>query len=551
MNLKTRQFRFPHPHYMKVARGSAARASDRHFGYPAKARHPRAHKTTLQPTILRLVAFLTFSFALIIAVVPAAADETVLVERGQERWRHWNKGEHPPKTWNTVEFDDSAWGKGSAPLGYGVDGIATKIGFGEDGKNKPAAAFFRLTFDVNDPAAHPVWIGALRCDDGAAVYLNGKEIYRYNMPEGDLAKATFAAGTVSRFSKSNYHTFYLDPVHLKAGQNVLAISVHQANAASSDLVMDFALKGRGRVGDPETKPLHSGGVLKPDDVISDYINRWGKHLLSQDRGPNYSILSRLTDRLTKTNRLNSELNRTLDRKVDLVEPSDIPLTAAELLESCAPGVLIISGIMESNSFPPAHASGFVISEDGLALTNHHVMQALGRGDLVVATSLNGRVVRVREIVAANEADDVALIQLDGEGFHPLPIAESARVGADLVAISHPSNAFFSATDGLLARRTRVNGRHRIMVTTEFALGSSGAPILDRFGSVVGLVERTQSVAKKTVPVHTDKNALKLGKGEGDRGLFLYMDHEMTLRYAVPCESLRAFLNTPRESATKR
>ncbi len=292
---------------------------------------------------------------------------------------------------------------------------------------------------------------------------------------------------------------------------------------------------------PETDPLYSDGVLKPDNAISDYINRWGKHLLKQDRDPNPSILSRLGDRWVKSNRLKSELSRILDRQVDLIEPSNVPLSSEELLEICLPGVLVISGIMESNRIPPGHASGFVISEDGLALTNHHVMQTLGRGDLVVATTLSGRVVRVKEILAANEADDVALIQLEGDGFHPLPIAKSAMVGSDLVAISHPGNAFFSLTEGLLARRTRVSGRHRIMVTTEFAVGSSGGPILDRFGSVAGMVERTQSIAKKTVPVQIEKGAFKLGKSERASGLFLNMDHEMTLRYAVPCQSLRAFL----------
>ena len=449
------------------------------------------------------------------------------------RARDWcRRCQRPPEAWNTKDFDDTAWDTGTAPLGYGEDDIAATISFGEHDNNKHTAAYFRLTFDVDDPDAHPVWLGELRCDDGAAAYLNGEEIYRYNMPTGDLSEATFSADKLSSANnrESRYHAFYLDRGHLEAGENVLAISVHQSDSGSSDLVMDFALKGKAEARAPEMKPLHSDGVLESDNTISKYIDRWAKHLLKQDMAPNPM-------------RLSSELSRnSLDQEVDLIEPSDIPLSPEGLYERCAPGVLIISAVSEGESMSPNHAGGFVISADGLALTNHHVMQSLSRADLVVATTLCGRVVRVKEIIAANEADDVALIQLDGDGFHALPIAKSARVGSDLVTISHPRSAFYTLTKGQLARHTRDRGQHRIMVTSEFAVGSSGSPIFDRFGSVAGMVEMTRSIAYNTVPVHEEEGALKLGKGERNRSLFLSMNHQMTLRYAVPCQSLRTFLD---------
>lgn len=467
---------------------------------------------------------------------PAAEEDAALIKRGHEGWRYWDKRKQPPEAWNTKDFDDTTWGTGAAPLGYGVNGVATRISFGDDINDKHAAAFFRLDFEVDDPDAQPAWLGELRCDDGAAVYLNGKEIYRYNMPKGDLARATFSAGTLSRFIKPNYHAFYLDRGDLKAGRNVLAISVHQCDAASGDLVMDFALKGAAEVSAPKTKPLHSDGVLASDKAISKYIDRCAKHLLRMDRAPNPT-------------RLLTELRRVLDRDVDLAGPSVVPLRTEELYERCARGVLILSAVGETGRFPPVHGSGFVISTDGLALTNHHVMQRLGGADLVVATTFNGRVVRVKEIIAANEADDVALIKLDGDGFHPLPIAKSARVGSELTTISHPrgsapppvTNAFFTLTKGRLARHARHNGQHRIEVTSEWALGSSGAPIFDRFGSVAGMVSAARPFAARQVRLHAKDGALKLGKGKTDRGLYLAMGHQMTLGIAVPCQSLRTFL----------
>ncbi len=430
--------------------------------------------------------------------------------------------------WNTVEFDDSAWDTGTAPLGYGVDGITTSISFGGDEKKKHAAAFFRLTFNVDDPAAHPVWLCELRCVDGAAVYLNGEEIYRYNMPTGDLGETTFALGTLSGNRKSTYHTFYLEGGHLKAGENVLAISEHQADSASSDLIMDFALKGGSEIRVPETKPLMSDGILESNTTISKYIDRWGKHLLKQDRAPNPT-------------RLSSEIktDRIIDREVELIEPSDAPLSPEELYERCASSVLIISGVNEGGM--PTHASGFVIGADGLALTCRHVMRNMSQYDLVVATTLSGRVVRVKEILAVNEADDVALIQLDGDGFQPLPIAKAPRVGSDLINISHPSYAFFTLTKGQLARHTRIKDSIRIMVTTESATGSSTGPILDRFGSVVGMNVSSYSIAYTMVPLSEEEGILKRKRGGFDNNLFLSMNHQMTLHYGSPGQSLKALL----------
>ncbi len=217
------------------------------------SRLPLSQKLILN-TILWPAGLIIFIFTLLLAAVPAAAEEdVVLLDRGHQGWRYWDKGERPPKEWNTKDFDDTAWSTGAAPLGYGEDDIATTISFGEQENNKHPVAFFRFTFQVDAPDVNPVWIGELRCDDGAAVYLNGKSIYRYNMPDGDLTEATFASGTLSGLAESSYHAFYVEGGYLKAGENVLAISVHQANAGSSDLVMDFALKGG-----PEASNLLAG-----------------------------------------------------------------------------------------------------------------------------------------------------------------------------------------------------------------------------------------------------------------------------------------------------
>ena len=65
------------------------------------------------------------------------------------------------------------------------------------------------------------------------------------------------------------------------------MSVHQADAGSSDLVIDVSIEGLvgDRLAPPPQRSLLVDGVLDADNAISSYINGWGKQLLMQDRSP--------------------------------------------------------------------------------------------------------------------------------------------------------------------------------------------------------------------------------------------------------------------------
>lgn len=455
------------------------------------------------------------------------------VSRGEAGWRYWDAAEPPEGAWASVAFDDDGWDQGEAPLGYGENVIATELDFGGDAEDKHPAAYFRLAFEMPDPAAFPGWRAEIRCDDGAVVYLNGEEVYRYNMAEGDLEGATFSAGKLSSSGnrESRYHAVVLDPDDFQEGANLLAVSVHQSDRGSSDLILDLAVEGltAEQLEAPERRPLVVDGILEDDDRVSNYIDVWGKHILQRDRSPAPNQwLQQLRRRLSDT------------AVVDVQSGSREALSPEEIYRRCAASVLILSGVSEAKEREASHAGGFVISSSGLAVTNHHVIASYGQQDLITATTLDGRVVAVREILASDPADDVALIQLDGDGFQPVSLAREAPVGGDVVAISHPREAFYTLTKGHVSRYCQVDDRPRLMITAEFAMGSSGAPVFDRFGSVVGMVEMTSSVAYNVVPLHEEEGSLRLGSKRGS-GLFLPMNHQMTFRYIIPCQSIRSFL----------
>ncbi|MEM7387556.1 MAG: ankyrin repeat domain-containing protein, partial [Verrucomicrobiota bacterium] len=171
-----------------------------------------------------------------------------LLPRGADGWRFEDSGTAVPESWAARAFDDSEWKRGSAPLGYGEEGLASRVRFGPNPRRKFPAAFFRRTFSVDHPGASETFAGGIRADDGAVIYLNGQEIHRLRMPDGKIDHRTFAADSTESESglEGRYTLFSIPAKVLKKGGNVISVSVHQRHGASSDLVLDLELLGLSR-----------------------------------------------------------------------------------------------------------------------------------------------------------------------------------------------------------------------------------------------------------------------------------------------------------------
>ncbi len=161
-----------------------------------------------------------------------------LVSKSQAAWRYLDTRDAPPRAWIEPGFDDSKWKKGRAPLGYGEDDIATSLDFGE-AESKLPVAFFRLKFQVKE--ASEAYAATIRADDGAVIYLNGKEIHRLRVPEGEIDYSEYQGQLAT--NERDFFLFSIDPASIVKGDNVLAVSVHQSSARSSDLALDFEILG--------------------------------------------------------------------------------------------------------------------------------------------------------------------------------------------------------------------------------------------------------------------------------------------------------------------
>jgi hypothetical protein len=149
-------------------------------------------------------------------------------------WHYLDIGEAPFADWRTATND--IWANGPAPLGYG-GAERTTINY-DLVFDKYPAAYFRKTFSASSLITSNL---ALRIcfNDGVAVYLNGTEILRRNLP-ADATETTRATA----FNTDQYRTWFSYPVPpslVKLGTNVLAVEIHRADADGPLLNFDLQL----------------------------------------------------------------------------------------------------------------------------------------------------------------------------------------------------------------------------------------------------------------------------------------------------------------------
>ena len=147
----------------------------------------------------------------------------------------------------------------------------------------------------------------------------------------------------------------------------------------------------------------------------------------------------------------------------------------------------------------ALASGVIIDPSGVIATNYHVAVG-GKGSAMGVLLADGAFLPVKEVLAASRTQDVALVRVEtsGKSLPALPVRSDLTAGSEVFCMSNPDNTAGYLSKGIVARYSRQptprgDGPVWMQITADYAKGSSGGPILDSQGNVVGLVSSTNSV----------------------------------------------------------
>lgn len=214
------------------------------------------------------------------------------------------------------------------------------------------------------------------------------------------------------------------------------------------------------------------------------------------------------------------------------------MNSEELYEKRSKGVIMVGTYYNCGNCSKMHtnlASGAILNEDGICVTNYHVLEniiegraaSLDKDSLAFISTIDGKIFPITDILSYSKVGDAAIFKIDtkGEKLATVPLGESAKTGSKVHAITHPKGYHYFYSEGVVARNVNYAKRgidgDRMEITADYAKGSSGGPIFDSYGNLVGMVSTTSSVyyedqpqknlqmvVKSTIPVSTIKRLFK-------------------------------------------
>src|SRR3990167_3255118 len=136
--------------------------------------------------------------------------------------------------------------------------------------------------------------------------------------------------------------------------------------------------------------------------------------------------------------------------------------------------------------PRGVGSGFILTSDGLIMTNAHVIED---ADEVLVTLTDKREFKAR-IIGADKRTDVAVVKIDASGLPAVKVGDVSRlrVGEWVMAIGSPFGLDNTVTAGIVSAKQRDTGDYLPFIQTDVAInpGNSGGPLINMRGEVVGI-----------------------------------------------------------------
>ena len=181
-------------------------------------------------------------------------------------------------------------------------------------------------------------------------------------------------------------------------------------------------------------------------------------------------------------------------------PTELSNSFRQIAKSVKPAVVNINVVetVSQDSFDPfgigaprrrpGTGSGFMVTEDGYILTNHHVV---GNADRIEVTLSDGRKSR-GTLIGTDPETDIALIKIEGDGYPTVTLGDSDRVeqGDWVLALGSPFGLQQTLTAGIVSATGRelpgTNYSRYIQTDASINPGNSGGPLVNMSGEVIGV-----------------------------------------------------------------
>lgn len=271
-----------------------------------------------------------------------------------------------------------------------------------------------------------------------------------------------------------------------------------------------------------------------------------------------------------------ELRKNLDRKqcsLTLAAPGEDAISDRDLYQRACESVFVVCSLYkgsDNENWQTSLATAFVVAEDGVLSSSCHVFDNEDTADAVIVMDVKKNVYPVTELLASNKLADTCLFRIDAKNLKPLPLAEEALPGTAARIVAHPGDSFFFFSSGHVSNYERDQDAVLWMnVTADFGQGSSGGPVFNEKGHVIGQVSRTFTLyaggsATRSRPrriagvaqppqrralTQLDANPPKVapkkpavaGEAADEADADEIMDPQMVFKSCVPVQSLRGLI----------
>lgn len=164
--------------------------------------------------------------------------------------------------------------------------------------------------------------------------------------------------------------------------------------------------------------------------------------------------------------------------------------------------VLLLRILDGSNRELGSGTGFYWSSDGLAVTNYHVIEP---ADRIEAVNAEGVRLEVVGVVAQDEANDLAVLRIATERVSPLPLSavDTVETGERVVVLGGPLGLAGSLSEGIVAALRDASEltppqpatERLLQITAAISPGSSGSPVLNFDGEVVGVVSSQYQIGQ--------------------------------------------------------
>ena len=159
-------------------------------------------------------------------------------------------------------------------------------------------------------------------------------------------------------------------------------------------------------------------------------------------------------------------------------------TAPQIAEKALAATVYLE-MQDSKGVPLGFGSGFFVG-DNLIATNYHVIEGAARGSAKLVGQFS--TYTIEGATATDKTNDLAFLKVTMSGINPLPLGNSSdvKIGETVYVAGNPQGLEGTFSNGIISSRRDPYTKERLQMTAPISPGSSGGPVLNSKGEVIGV-----------------------------------------------------------------